>query len=155
MLMSNIQYRIMNPQKGYLCLNELELGMPMRPPMLGVFRMKLPANTLRKLILEAHRYKAPDALAEGLVDALGGLEDCLKFVEERQLVKKAQPGASGVSVYSELKREMWRETVGMLGAEGWAEEAVRAEREREVVRREREERDARIRAWEARKGSKL
>ena len=42
-----------------------------------------------------------------------------------------------------------------MGAEGWAEEAVRAEREREVVRREREERDARIRVWESGKGSKL
>lgn len=145
----------MNPQKGYLCLNELELGMPLRPGMMAVFRNKLPANTLRKLILEAYRYKAAEALAEGLVDHLGGLEECLKFLEERKLVEKAKPGASGKSVYAELKREMWRETVGMLGAEGWAEEAVRAEREREVVRKEREERDARIRVWEGGKGSKL
>ena len=73
----------MNPQKGYLCLNELELGMPLRPGMMAVFRNKLPATTLRKPVLEAYRYKAAEALAEGLVDHLGGLEECLKFLEER------------------------------------------------------------------------
>lgn len=52
-----LQYRVMNPHKGYLCLNELELGMPLRPPMLSVFRMKLSAATLRKLLLEAYRFK--------------------------------------------------------------------------------------------------
>lgn len=50
-------YRVMNPHKGYLCLNELELGAPLRPPMAAVFRMKLSAATLRKLVLEAYRYK--------------------------------------------------------------------------------------------------
>ena len=51
-------YRIMNPHRGYLCLNELELGVPLRPPMLSVFREKVSAATLRKMILECHRFKA-------------------------------------------------------------------------------------------------
>lgn len=58
--------------------------------------------------------KALEALKEGLIDHLGGLEETLAFVEEFQLVKKAQPGASGASVYAQLKREMWRETAELL-----------------------------------------
>jgi hypothetical protein len=50
-------YRIMNPHRGYLCLNELELGMGLRPPMCSVFREKVGAGTFRKLILEAVRFK--------------------------------------------------------------------------------------------------
>ncbi|CAK4000824.1 related to enoyl- hydratase isomerase [Lecanosticta acicola] len=147
-------YRIMNPQKGYISLNELELGMPLRAPMTALFRMKLSPKTLRKLILEAHRYKALDALQAELVDGLGGLEATLGFVEELQLVGKARVGASGRCVYGELKREMWRETVGMIDSEGWAEEAVRGEGEREKRGREREEAVGRVRRWEGR-GSKL
>lgn len=50
-------YRVMNPHKGYFCLNELELGMPLRPPMTAIFRMKLSASAVRKMILEAYRFK--------------------------------------------------------------------------------------------------
>jgi enoyl-CoA hydratase/carnithine racemase len=50
-------YRIMNPHKGYLCLNELELGMGLRPPMCSIFREKVGAGTFRRMILEAVRFK--------------------------------------------------------------------------------------------------
>jgi hypothetical protein len=50
-------YRIMNPHRGYLCLNELELGMGLRPPMCSIFREKVGAGTFRRLILEAVRFK--------------------------------------------------------------------------------------------------
>lgn len=139
-------YRVMNPHKGYLCLNELELGMPLRPPMLSVFRMKLSAATLRKLLLEAYRFKALDALKEGLVDHLGGLDETLAYVEDLQLVKKAQPGGSGKSVYGEIKREMWRETVDLL--EGWAEGHVRDSKTADRARGEKRSSLANVEAWE-------
>lgn len=50
-------YRVMNPHKGFVCLNEVELGAPLRPPMTAVFRMKLSGGTLRKMVLEAYRFK--------------------------------------------------------------------------------------------------
>lgn len=136
----------MNPHKGFLCLNEVELGAALRPPMTAVFRMKLSGGVLRKLILEAYRFKALEALKEGLVDSLGGLDETLALIDELQLVKKAQPGATGRSVLSELKEEMWRETVDLL--EGWAEEDLRDQRIRERRRKEGEERRKRVAAWE-------
>ena len=57
MLAMHHDYRIMNPHKGYLCLNEVELGVPLRPPMSSVFRQKVSPQTYRKLVLEAYRYK--------------------------------------------------------------------------------------------------
>ena len=54
---------------------------------------------------------------------MGGLDDALKFIGELDLVSKAQPGMTGQNVLSELKREMYRETVGLL--ENGNEEAAR------------------------------
>lgn len=52
-------YRIMNPHKGFLCLNEVDLGVPLRPPMSSVFRSKVSPQTYRRLILEGSRFKVP------------------------------------------------------------------------------------------------
>ncbi|SMR48501.1 unnamed protein product [Zymoseptoria tritici ST99CH_1E4] len=146
MLVGMHDYRIMNPHRGYICLNELELGMPMPPAMLGVFKEKLSGATFRKLVLEAHRYKALEALEDGLVDSVGGLDEALAFIEEFQLVKKAQPGASGRSVYGELKREMWRKTVEYL--DDAVGESRRLETVREGRKREEERSLKNVESWE-------
>ncbi|KAK4554796.1 hypothetical protein LTR86_008298 [Recurvomyces mirabilis] len=146
-------YRIMNPHKGYLCLNEVELGVPLRPPMTSIFRQKVSPQTYRRLVLEAARFKALDALKEGIVDWLGGLEDILALVDELKLVQKAGKGMTGKAVYGELKREMWRETVGYL-------ENFRDEDQIDFMRvtkglRERAEADKQVSQWEAKLKSKL
>jgi enoyl-CoA hydratase/carnithine racemase len=103
-------YRIFNPSRGFLCLNELDLGMPLQPPMSSIFRQKITTpHVYRSLILEAKRFGAKEALEGGLVDALGTLEDAMKFVGERKLVDKPKTG-----VYGLLKREMYRETLGYI-----------------------------------------
>jgi ClpP class serine protease len=84
--------------------------------------------------------QALDALEEGLVDSLGGLDDALKFVDELALVSKAQPGMSGQSVLSDLKREMYRETVELLengDEEAERESAMAEKRKREDAAREK------------------
>lgn len=60
-------YRIMNPHKGFVSMNENQLGVPLRPPMASVFRQKVSPQTLRKMILEAHRFKVGSSLFVGFV----------------------------------------------------------------------------------------
>ncbi|KAG8623482.1 hypothetical protein KVT40_008458 [Elsinoe batatas] len=135
-------YRIMNPHKGYLCLNEVELGVPLQPPMSSIFRQKTPPTTYRTLVLEGKRFKALDALKDGIIDHLGDLDEALKFVEELQLTKKAEKG-----VYGELKREMYRESLHLL--ENPHEEANRTI---EITLSKAKEDDARkqkVQAWSA------
>lgn len=50
-------YRIMNPHKGFLCLNEVDLGVPLRPPMSSVFRSRASPQTYRRMVLEGARFK--------------------------------------------------------------------------------------------------
>lgn len=142
-------YRIMNPHRGYLCLNELELGVPLRPPMSSIFRQKLPSPaTYRSMVLDAQRFKALEALKEGIVDGLGGLPEVLAFVDEMKLVMKGQS-----PVYGDLKREMWRETVGYL--DGYEEELRREEQLGEIEGRLREQSEERVRWWQRQDKAKL
>lgn len=103
-------YHIMNPHRGFICINELEFGAPLPAPMASIFRQKVPnPNTYRNMALEAKRFNALEALKEGLVDGLGGLEETLALIKELRLEGKAKSG-----VYGRLKAEMWRETLGYL-----------------------------------------
>lgn len=145
-------YRFMNPHRGFLCLNELEFGAPLTPPMSSIFRQKLPnPNTYRTMVLEAKRFNALEALQECIVDGLGMVPEVLKFVKEMALVDKAKSG-----VYGKLKREMWRETVGFL--EDSAGDETRIKQELEVQKRRGAEEERRVVEWEHskdRRGAKL
>lgn len=121
MLAMHHDYRIFNPARGYACLNELEFGAPLKPPMSSIFRQKLTPTAYRTLVLEAHRFAGPAALDAGIVDALGGLPEALTLVRERGLTAKGTTG-----VYGALKSEMYRETVNFLTPASFEVEEKRA-----------------------------
>ena len=63
-------YRVMNSERGYLCMNEIEFGAPIPKGMLGVITSVARQPSLqRKIVLEGHRFTAPEALEQGLIDA--------------------------------------------------------------------------------------
>ena len=63
-------YRVMNSERGYACMNEIEFGAPIPKGMLGVIRsVAVSPLVQRKIALEAHRFQATEALQHGLVDA--------------------------------------------------------------------------------------
>lgn len=105
-------YRIMNPQKGFLCLPELNFDAPIPGPMAAIFKYKLPMTTFRSLILDGTRFTGPMALKEGIVDGLGGLEETLKFISERGLISKLRPMGKGS--YGLVKEEMYRDLINII-----------------------------------------
>ena len=146
-------YRLMNPDRGFLCLNELDFGAPLLPPMASIFRQKLPSpTTYRAMVLEAKRFDARDALEQGIIDGLAGgggiVDDALRFAVDANLPEKAKSG-----VYGRLKMEMWRETVACL------DDAATGDRVtgEDVLDRKRREREAerRVKGWEEEEGSKI
>lgn len=56
MLAMHHDYRIMNAQKGFVCLNEIDFGAPLKPPMTSIFRQKVSPTTYRSLVLEGKRF---------------------------------------------------------------------------------------------------
>jgi enoyl-CoA hydratase/carnithine racemase len=135
-------YRVMNPAKGFLCLNEVVFGAVMPAGMVSVFRQKLPnPQTFRELILEGKRVAAPEALASGIVDHLGGLDEALALIRGRNL---ASMGASGV--YGKLKREMWRESAALL--RGHAGDVVYYNQLDKEEEQSKKEAQAKVASWE-------
>ncbi|KAI0871398.1 putative carnitinyl-CoA dehydratase [Hypoxylon argillaceum] len=103
-------YRVFTGRgRGFACVNELEFGAPLPPPLAGIFRLKTAPHVYRELVLEAKRFDGKAALEAGLVDAVGELEAVLKLVEERKLVVKGTKGSYGL-----LKAEMYRESIALL-----------------------------------------
>ena len=129
MLAMHHDYRVMNPAKGFACVNELDFGVPLKAAMSSIFRLKLPAATYRQLVLEAHRFPGKQALEFGIVDRLGGLDDAvLELVRDKKLTRKAETG-----IYGLLKAEMYRESVKFLSAEGYEAEE---EKDRKLIEAE-------------------
>ncbi|KAK1761264.1 enoyl-CoA delta isomerase 3 [Echria macrotheca] len=147
MLALHHDYRIMNPTKGFLCVNELDFGVPLKPAMSAIFRIKLPPRTYRQLVLEAHRFDGKSALEAGIVDGLGGFEEVLRFVEAKKLTKKGETG-----IYGLMKAEMYRESVELLTEEGHVQGE---ERQRRMIEEDEERKElGRRRAEEILKGGK-
>lgn len=130
------KYRIMSPSRGFLCVNELDFGVPLKAAMSSIFRIKCTPTTYRALVLEARRFDGKAALEAGVVDGLGGVQEALGMVERGRLIEKGRTGIYGV-----MKREMYRESVELLGEEGFKreEEEVLRGMEREDGRKERGE----------------
>ncbi|KAJ5625409.1 Crotonase core [Penicillium lagena] len=102
-------YRVQNPEKGFLCVNELEFGVPLQTPMMSIFREKLTPTTFRNVVLEAHRFGGKAALQAGIVDALGGLDETLSLIKDRKLLNKAATG-----IYGTMKEEMYSRVLNGL-----------------------------------------
>jgi len=143
-------YRIFNPARGFLCLNELDLGVPLKPAMSSIFRQKITApHVYRSLVLEAKRFGGKEALEAGLVDGLGGLDEANAFIADRKLGDKAKMG-----VYGLLKAEMYRETLGYI--DGHYENEKMDDENRKKEDKRVEQGQARVAQWsKAAKTSKL
>jgi enoyl-CoA hydratase/carnithine racemase len=62
--------RVMRRDRGYLCANEVELGMAIPEPELALFRHKLPMPAFHQTVVLAKRWAGPEALEAGVVQHL-------------------------------------------------------------------------------------
>ena len=123
-------YRIQNPTRGFLCVNELDFGVDLQAPMMTIFREKLVPTSFRDVVLGAKRWSGPESHRAGIVDEVGGLEEALKLIRERGLLSKAETG-----IYGTMKEEMYRGSLGLLddheGNLAWRE---RVEQKKDGIR---------------------
>jgi enoyl-CoA hydratase/carnithine racemase len=70
-------YRVMREDRGYWCMNEVEIGLPLDEGLFSVLRHRLPFATATHAALTAQRYGGPAALAAGIVEEIAGEEDVL------------------------------------------------------------------------------
>ena len=67
MFASAHDYVVMRQDRGYWCLPEVDLGLPLTAGMHAVMAAKLPHATLQDALLSGRRYDAPQAASAGIV----------------------------------------------------------------------------------------
>ncbi|MGC2485691.1 MAG: enoyl-CoA hydratase/isomerase family protein [Acidimicrobiales bacterium] len=70
-------YRVMREDRGYWCMNEVEIGQPLDEGLFSVLRHRLPFATATHAALTAQRYGGPAAVAAGIVEQAAGEAEVL------------------------------------------------------------------------------
>ncbi|CAG8777984.1 23708_t:CDS:2, partial [Racocetra persica] len=96
-------YRVMRADRGFMCMNEVEIPSPLHPGMAAIVRIKTTPRVYRDCILQAYRFSGPNALDQGLADIIAPEKDVLPKAKELALKwsKLARAGA----IYRDLKKE--------------------------------------------------
>ncbi len=60
--------RVMREDRGYFCLPEVDLGLPLQPGMTALIQARLPRRTAHEAVVTGRRYGGTDARAAGIAD---------------------------------------------------------------------------------------
>ena len=99
--------RIMRSDRGFICANEVELGMQIPDAELALFRHKIPMNAFFETVQLARRWTGPDAMGAGIVHATADLVGLLDAAM-RKAGELARLGANR-KVYGGMKERIYGE----------------------------------------------
>lgn len=103
-------FRLMREDRGYFCMPEVDMGMPLHPGMTAILKARLPKRTVHEVIATGRRYGGADAASAGIVDQALSEDALLPAAIERAsaLADKAKP------VLARLKAELYPEVLAAL-----------------------------------------
>ncbi len=103
-------FRVMREDRGFFCIPEVDLGLPLAPGLMALLRARLPRTVLHEAIVSGRRYGGSDALAARIVEAAVPEAHVLPRAIERAA---ALAGKDRVALVA-LKRGMYEETLALL-----------------------------------------
>jgi enoyl-CoA hydratase/carnithine racemase len=110
--------RMMREDRGFICANEMQLGLSIPKPELALFRHKLPANTFYETVQLARRWTGPQALAAGIVQQTSNLEGL--FPDAVAKAQELAPLAANREVFGGQKERIFGENAILNNAHGAA-----------------------------------
>ncbi|MEM7404273.1 MAG: enoyl-CoA hydratase-related protein [Pseudomonadota bacterium] len=110
--------RVMRIDRGFICANEMQLGMRIPEPELALFKHKLPANTFFETVQLARRWTGPAALAGGIVQETADSET-LRDQAMATAARLAPLGANREN-YRAQKEAIYGENAALNGPHGAA-----------------------------------
>eukprot|EP00922_Rhytidocystis_sp_ex-Travisia-forbesii_P069166 GHVS01103190.1.p1 GENE.GHVS01103190.1~~GHVS01103190.1.p1 ORF type:complete len:276 (+),score=37.55 GHVS01103190.1:128-955(+) len=132
MLCLACDYRVMNSDKGFLCVNEVDIGLTLTPGLYAVVRAKADRSVWTEIVLGGKRFTGHTAKARRLVDELQpaghriiyiGLSLSLRCLLSGAVFSAAVALAASVSakgcnrsVYRGLKAQLYADEVKMLSS---------------------------------------
>ena len=104
-------YRVMNSEKGFCCMNEVDMGVVITPPLNTFIKSKLPRRLAAKIMLEGCRLNAQQLEVEKVIDDACPADE----VTERALsIADSQASKGGNGGYHEMKQMMYEDAVHAL-----------------------------------------
>jgi len=103
-------FRVMRADRGFFCLPEVDINIPIAPGMMALIKSRLSPNVFRSSILTGVRIGGAQAKELGIVD---------EAVPADQVLPQAMAHASsmagkGRDIYRTLKRSMYAEAITLL-----------------------------------------
>ena len=68
---------VMRADRGFWCMPELDLGLPVAEPMASLLLARLPRTSIVRALNTGHRFSGSDALAAGIADETAGEHEVL------------------------------------------------------------------------------
>jgi enoyl-CoA hydratase/carnithine racemase len=103
-------FRVMRADRGFFCLPEVDINIPMAPGMTALIRSRLSPNVFRSCILTGARIGGVEAKELGIVDEAVPVEQVLP----RAVARAASMANKGRDIYGSLKRGMYAEAIASL-----------------------------------------
>jgi enoyl-CoA hydratase/carnithine racemase len=102
--------RVMRADRGFFCLPEIDLKMPLTPGMTALIQSRLPAQTAHEAIITGRRYGGDSARAASIVDVATSEADVLPRAIElaRELAEKDP------ATMAALKRGLYADALAVL-----------------------------------------
>jgi len=108
--------RIMRSDRGFVCANEMQLGMKIPDQELALFRHKLPRHVFFETVQLARRWTGPEALAAGIVSETGELDGLLASAQRRAAA--LAPLGANRELYGGQKETLFGENAVINGPHG-------------------------------------
>ncbi|KAF9160356.1 dodecenoyl-CoA isomerase [Actinomortierella ambigua] len=76
-------YRVMRSDRGFMCMNEIDLPAPLPAGMSALLRYKMAHHVYRDMVMQARRFNGKEALALHLVDGIAdGIDNTFALAKE-------------------------------------------------------------------------
>ena len=108
--------RMMRADRGFLCANEIQLGLSIPDAELALFRHKMSANAFFDTVQLAHRWTGPSAQAAGFVHAVVSEDDLLPVAKNR--AKQLAPFGTDRTLYANSKERIFGKNPSINEANG-------------------------------------
>jgi enoyl-CoA hydratase/carnithine racemase len=101
---------IMRDDRGWLCLPEIDLGLPFTPGMASLLKTRLPRVIAHDAMLTGRRYTAPELLAAGAIQAVAA-EDALVPAALAEGVRRAPQAGANLAA---IRRGLYGDVIDAL-----------------------------------------
>ncbi|MFT4571509.1 MAG: enoyl-CoA hydratase/carnithine racemase [Hyphomicrobiaceae bacterium] len=105
-------FRFMRDDRGWICISEVDVGVPVGKPLMTLLRRKVPTTTAAEAVLTGKRYNASDAIAAGFADVAAPQADLLSLATARG----AELASKEKGIMANLKKTLWEDVAAALNA---------------------------------------